>query len=122
MMHMRIRPEQMEEFESDRRTDFKRRLVKHLRKHHVEKTKPHDDPEMMAICEKSIEQAKKYDLTTEQSIACFAQLQWLLGFNFESRSVCRFAVDILNDTEVHQNNRAKIALALAYQFHSRGIC
>lgn len=115
---LKISAEQMKAFSAERREDFKQRLVQHLRKHHADDTAPYRDSQMLDYADKCIERAKQYGLTTERAVACYSQLHWVLGRDFEANRRCRFVVNILHDKKKDQNDRAKIAVAVAYKYRS----
>lgn len=49
---LKISAEQMKAFSTERREDFKQRLVQHLRKHHADATAPYRDPQMLDYADK----------------------------------------------------------------------
>jgi len=118
-MTMRLRADQIQEFSVERYRDFRDRLITHLRKHFHERLVASSDEQVRAYVDVCMEKSKVYGLTTEQAVACYAHLPLILGYDFESNPNCRFAPMTLYDTRLKQNDRAKLAVALAYNIKAK---
>jgi hypothetical protein len=116
---MRIRNDQLAQLGRSRLEDFKRRLVSHLRKHHSEQVAKYSDGELRAYAEQCQIRAKRlYQIESEQGIACYAQLPFILGDGFETDPAWTTIPALLGRHSFEQNTRAKMALAFAYQLRA----
>lgn len=116
---MRITNEQLAQMGQSRVQDFERRLVAHLRKHHEEKLSKYSDEDVRAYVHECQVRAKQlYDIESEQGIACYSQLAFLVGDEFERDPTCTTLPALLGRRSFEQNTRAKMALAFAYQIRA----
>jgi hypothetical protein len=110
-----IRDRQITVLRERRYEDFERRLLSHLRKHHSACVEGFSDDDIRAYIRICYERAVRvYGLTTEQAVACYAQIPLLLGGDFEVNPDCRTVADLLGRLSFEPNTRAKMALATAY--------
>ena len=113
---MRIRNEQMAAFRQVRFDDFSKRLAGHLRKYHPDQLASFSDEEIHTYIRECVERASRlYSIQTEQAVACYAQLPFILGDQFEVAPDLAAIPAMLGRQSFEQNTRAKMALALAYQ-------
>lgn len=116
---MRIRNEQLDQMGHSRVEDFERRLIAHLRKHHPEELSKYSDEDVRAYVQECRARAKNlYGIESEQGIACYSQLAFLLGDTFEIDPTCTTIPVLLGRRSFEQNTRAKMALAFAYQIRA----
>jgi hypothetical protein len=112
---MRLRDQQLQALEDERRRDFRSRLRHHLRKHHPDRLSSFSDEQLDVYIETSRERAgRQYGLSSEQALVCYAQLPLLLGDAFEVDAKLSAIPAILAQRFLDQSTRAKFALSLAY--------
>jgi len=80
---MKIRDEQMHEFDRAAEAEFRRRVVAHLRKHHAEAIEEFGDEELDLLVQAGIAKARSYGLTWQLTIAGFVALMIEVGPNFD---------------------------------------
>ena len=113
---MIIRDQQLTTLRRERFQDFSRRLIAHLRKHHGQRLAACTDEGLVAYVRECAERAERlYDLTTEQAIACYAELPLVLHNNYEIDENYLAIPALLGKRSFHPSTRAKLALSLAYQ-------
>jgi len=119
-MALTIRSKQKQALKAQHIARFQDRLLAHLRKHHRARLESSDDGQVKAyIVTCQTRAATIYRLTTEQALACYAQIPLLLGDGFEINPKYRTVVDLLGIQSFDQNIRAKMALASAYWVFER---
>ena len=116
---MIIRSRQMEVFESAAEEDFVRRLTEHLLENYAKSVVRLPDQESAVIdlsketldllVRRSIERARRYDLSFESSISAFSAVMFDVAPNFDDHSVSKLC---LNDENVEPNARLNELLKL----------
>lgn len=116
---MIIRSGQMEVFESVAQEDYERRLTGHLLENYAKSVVRLPDQESAVIdlpketldllVRRSIERARRYDLSFESSISAFSAVMFDVAPNFDEHSVSRIC---LNDENVEPNDRLDELLKL----------
>jgi hypothetical protein len=116
---MIIRSRQMEVFESAAEENFVRRLTEHLLENYAKSVVRLPDQESAVIdlpketldllVRRSIERARRYDLSFESSISAFSAVMFDVAPNFDEHSVSKLC---LNDENVETNERLNELLKL----------
>src|SRR5262245_12320039 len=120
-MTLRIRAEQMESLAQARYQDFEERATRHLRAHFPEEMQRMSAERGRAYIRECVERAGAYGLQSEQAAMCFAHLPLLLGQDFEAQPRWAFVPYVLRQEQYPANDRAKVALLLAYEVKERGL-
>lgn len=121
---MIIRSKQMEAFESAAEENFVRRLTEHLLENYAEAIVRLPDQESAVdnlpketldlLVRRSIERARRYDLSFESSISAFSAVMFEAAPNFDDHSVSRLC---LNDANIEPNDRLGELLKLLTEKH-----
>lgn len=121
---MIIRSKQMEVFESAAEEDFVRRLTKHLLENYAKSVVRLPDQESAVIelpketldllVRRSIECARRYDLSFESSISAFSAMRFDVAPNFDDHSLSQLC---LNDANIEPNDRLNELLKLLTEKH-----
>ena len=114
-----FRIEQVETFAAERRDDFLARLAAHLRAHFPGRLAGRTDDQLRAYGLACVGRAAGYGLTHEQAVACYAHLPLVLGAGFASDPRYRPLAGVLGDGSLDQDERAKLAVAVAYHLSAR---
>ena len=120
-MVLKIRDEQTDALAQARYGEFETRAKEHLRElfpAHVAAMPAEQFREFIRRC---VDRARTFGLTSEQAVMCFAHLTLLLGEGFESGPRWPFVPFLLHQKELHQHDRAKAALYLAYELKAKGL-
>jgi hypothetical protein len=121
---MIIRSKQMEAFESAAEENFVRRLTEHLVENYAEAIVRLPDQESAVdnlpketldlLVRRSIERARRYDLSFESSISAFSAMMFEVAPNFDNHSMSRLC---LNDANIEPNDRLDELLKLLTEKH-----
>jgi hypothetical protein len=117
----KVRQEQEEALAQVELRRFDERARRHLNKHFPRQVGPMTAGEFRQWVRQCVERAGRYGLETEQAVMCFAHLLLLLGDDFETNPRYGFAPTVLRADYGHQNERAKLAMLLAYEVKARGL-
>ena len=120
-MTLRIRTGQLEAFARARCQDFEERAAAHLREHFPDETAALPPDRLRAYVRGCVGRAGAFGLKSEQAVVCFAHLPLLLGEDFASQPRWAFVPDVLRQEQYPANDRAKLALLLAYGLKARGL-
>jgi hypothetical protein len=120
-MTLRIRAEPLESLAQARYRDFEERATRHLRAHFPEAMRGMSAERSRAYVRECIERAGAFGLKSEQAVLCFAHLPLLLGEDFESQPRWAFVPYVLRQEQYPANDRAKVAVLLAYEAKARGL-
>ncbi|MGE5141663.1 MAG: hypothetical protein ACM3JD_19530 [Rudaea sp.] len=116
----RIRREHAEVFSAAHYRGFKDRMARHLREHFPAETRTLSEEQMDAFIEECVQRAGVYGLESEQAVVCYAHLRLLLGDDFETNPYWAFARVALESDQASPNDKAKIAMLMAYELKDRG--
>jgi hypothetical protein len=111
---LQFRPAQVDRFAEERRNDYLRRLVSHLRKHFPDRLAKQSEAQVWAYGRHCIARAALYGLTHEQAVSCFAHLPLVLGEDFEANPRYLPLINVLGQRSLNQDTRAKFIVAAAY--------
>ena len=113
---MIIREEQFHDLSQQRFKNFSCRLIAHLRKCHRDRLAPCSDSLLDRYIRESADRAKRlYGLATEQAIACYSELPFVLHDEFEIDENYQAIPALLGKKSFNPSTRAKMALSLAYR-------
>ena len=118
---MRIRQGQLDSLASHQRRAFGARFQEHLEVHFPE-TAAWTVVERREFAASCIRDARRFELTSEQAVVCFAHVRLILGHGFERDPRWASFSDLLREQEFEPNERAKFALLMAHEFEARGLC
>ena len=121
---MIIRSRQMEVFESAAQADFGRRLTEHLLENYAKSVVRLPAQESAVdelpketldlLVRRSVERARRYDLSFESSISAFSAVMFDAAPNFDEHSVSKLC---LNDENIEPNSRLDELLKLLTEKH-----
>jgi hypothetical protein len=120
-MTVRIRDEQIESFAQARYQDFEERAAEHLREYFPGEVGAMPPHRLRAYIRGCVGRAGAFGLKSEQAVMCFAHLPLLLGEDFETQPPWAFVPAVLRQEQYPPNDRAKLAMLLAYGLKAKGL-
>lgn len=95
-----IRKEQIEEFDKYIFQSFKTRILDHLMKIWPERCMELGEENVRESIERGIKSATDYGITTENDVAGYIDLMYVLGLNFDADTTIPWAASILQDQDL----------------------
>ena len=89
---------------------------------HFPETAAWTDDERREFVASCIRRARRFELTSEQAVVCYAHVRLVLGDDFECDPRWASFSDLLREQQFEPNERAKFALLMAHEFEARGVC
>jgi hypothetical protein len=118
---IKIRKDQMEVLSNSSYGNFESRALTHLRKFFPDKFQAMNDNEAKAFVQHCRTRAKRFRLTSEQSVMYFSHLALLLGDDFDVSGRYPFVNAVLRAPAGTVQERVKVAALLAYQLKAKGL-
>jgi hypothetical protein len=112
---LKIRTEQLDALEADLLRRFEERAIEHLRMHFHDLTQLFSDEQLRQRIRECTVRSKRYGLSSEQEIMCFADTTFLLGNDFDLDPAISWARDLLDDNELDSSDKAETLLEWAVE-------
>lgn len=104
---MKLRKKNMEGLSEGARQGFEDRMVAHLAELFTDQSRKLGETGVrQKICE-GIERASGYDIGIERDVCIYIELMFAFGRDFDSDPCCPWAGAILNEPDVHSQERAR---------------
>ena len=95
-----MRKEQMDEFEKNEVRKFEDRMVVHLNQFFPKEAKDLGEPRVREEIRYGIQRAKRYEIVSEKDVACYIDMMFKFGRDFDKDPKLPWARRILNDPAV----------------------
>lgn len=113
---LKIRQEQLATLGANVEKKFKRQMCVQLRAEHVRETAVFDEKQLTEFVDQGVANAKKYDIDVKRDVADYLVILLNHGVNFEKQPANEWALEILNDPDMHGGTKI---LQLETQFEKQ---